>query len=165
MTGRAGSRRALAVLLAVLASGCGSANESRVQFGVHGNEDILRPLLTITATSGDWNLVVRGEEIRSSGTPNYTEHFETPRQGTLRVEAVLARPGEAPLASGAIELEIRADWSWGVTVFLADRNPADTCFGCLGSEAFPVPAELTPAAADSLWLVWGGNSISDPVVY
>jgi len=78
---------------------------------------------------------------------------------------VLAEPGEAPLASTSIDLELREDWVWGVDIFLTDGNPGTMCFGCAGYEAVAVPDTLVPEATDSLYVVWGGNSISDPVVY
>jgi CubicO group peptidase (beta-lactamase class C family) len=52
-----------------------------------------------------------------------------------------------------------------VDVLLSDRNPTELCFGCIGHEAVAVPDDLNPEVADSLFLVWGGNWISDPVVY
>lgn len=157
--------RTIVIIVIAAASVTACGGESRVQFGLHENEDVLRPLLTITATAGDWTLVLTGDEIGSPDMPSHTREFETPGSGTLRVEAVLARPGEEPLASGAIELDIRDDWSWGVGIHLTSHNPTDMCFGCIGYRAFAVPEDLLPEQNDSLFLVWGGNSISEPVVY
>lgn len=149
-----------------LAAACGpGVGESRVQFGVHGDVETLRPLLTLTATAGDWAVVVNGEEIGTPESPNHSREYRTPDAGTLRIEAVLKRPGEAALATGTIDLEIRDDWIWGVGIFLTDENPTEMCFGCIGYEAFAIPEGLTGAPQDSLFMVWGGNSISDPVVY
>lgn len=157
-------RRIGLIALAALLVACAGA-ESRIRFGVHGDVETLRPLLEITATSGDWSLSLTGSDIGTADSPHTTREFTTPGSGVLTVEAVLRRPGEAPLAAGSIELEIRDDWVWGVDVFLTDDNPSRTCFGCIGHEAFAIPAGLTAEPNDSLFLVWGGNSINDPVVY
>lgn len=154
------------VLAASLAAACGQGvRESRVQFGVQGDVETLRPLLILTATAGDWTMVVNGDEIGTPESPNHSREYRTPEAGTLRIEAVLKRPGEATLATGTIELEIRDDWIWGVSIFLTDENPTRTCFGCIGYKAFAIPEGLTGEPQDSLFMVWGGNSISDPVVY
>ena len=150
--------------LAALLVSCGGG-ESRIQFGVQGDVETLRPLLEITATSGDWSIAVSGEEIGTAESPNHSREFETPGSGLLVIKAVLRRPGEPALAEGAIELDIREDWVWGVDVFLTDENPTQMCFGCIGHRGFSIPAGLTDEPSDSLFIVWGGNSISNPVVY
>ena len=147
-----------------VAAACGG-EESRIQFSVQGDVEVLRPLLTVTASAGDWTLVVDGDEIATAESPARSPEFDTPSSGTLTVEAVLREPGGPLLADGSIELELREDWVWGVDIHLAGADPAAMCFGCLGSAAFPVPDTLTGDPADSLHIVWGGNSISDPVVY
>lgn len=153
-----------AMALAGVLVACG-AGESRIRFGVHGDVETLRPLLEITATRGDWSLRLTGEEIGAGDSPTSSPELSTPGSGELTVEVILRRPGEAVLAEGAIELDIRDDWVWGVDVFLTNENPMRTCFGCLGHEAFAIPAGLTAEPDDSLFIVWGGNSISEPVVY
>lgn len=160
-------RRALPVLMGVaILWGCGGGGaKSQVQFGVHGRDEVLRPLLTTTATAGDWSAELRGDEIGTIEAPHRGEPLDTPTRGTLEITVVLARPGEAPMASTTVALEIREDWLWGVDVHLSDQNPTQGCFGCLGHEAVAVPDDLIPEVADSLFVVWGGNSISSPVVY
>lgn len=159
-------RGPLLVLVACVAlAGCDVAEESRLQFSIHGDEAVLRPLLTLGATAGDWRVEVTGEEIGTGGASNRTEAFETPDRGTLEIDVVLARPGEPPLATTSVALEIRRDWIWGVGVFLTDANPADECFGCTGHRAVALPDTLTPETQDSLFVVWAGNSINEPVVY
>lgn len=53
----------------------------------------------------------------------------------------------------------------GASVRSATTDPKFECFGCLGSQAFPLIAEYQAPDRDSIWVVWGGNSISDPVIY
>lgn len=157
-------RRVGAIAVVGLLVAC-SAGESRIRFGALGDVETLRPLLEITAASGDWSLSLTGYEIGTADSPNFSREFTTPESGVLTVEAVLRRPGEAPLVVGSIDLDIREDWVWDVHVLLTNENPTQTCFGCMGHEAFAIPEELTAEPGDSLFLVWGGNSISDPVAY
>jgi len=153
------------VLACVALSGCGGKAQSQVRFGVFGNYDVLRPLLTVAAEAADWRIELRGTAIGTDAEPERTDPYVTPDHGTLRVAVVLARPGEAPLAADTLSLDIRRDWRWGVDVWLVDHNPTDACFGCKGSRAIAVPDSLVPGVADSLYIVWGGNFISHPVVY
>lgn len=158
--------RAVRVLAACAAiTGCAVADASRLQLGVHGNETALRPLLTVSVVAGDWSLVVSGEDIGSPGSSNWTKAFDTPTRGTLTIDVVLARPGEPALATASMALDIRRDWVWGVDIILTDTDPTEGCFGCIGHVAVAVPDALTPEVADSLYVVWGGNAIRDPVVY
>ncbi|MEO8564029.1 MAG: hypothetical protein ABI601_18255 [bacterium] len=44
-------------------------------------------------------------------------------------------------------------------------DPTRYCFGCLGARAFPLAAEYRRSTNDSVWVVWGGNSFKNPVIY
>jgi hypothetical protein len=44
-------------------------------------------------------------------------------------------------------------------------NPTRGCFGCMGVQAFPLAAPYQRTRSDSVWLVWGGNSIRNPAIY
>ena len=69
------------------------------------------------------------------------------------------------LSAGTVTLPLRRDWRWNVSVQSATTDPKFECFGCLGSQAFPLIAEYQAPDRDSIWVVWGGNSISAPVIY
>lgn len=166
-TGVAGMKRAWSALaLAVVLSvpGCGVGDESLLQFGVYGEVEALRPLLTLTARSGGWLVEVTGAEL-GGGASQVSEAFELPDRSTVVIRAALARPGGEPLDSVTVELDIRRDWIWKVDVFLTDRNPFDSCLGCVGYRVVALPEELVPEVGDSLYVVWGGNSIRDPVTF
>jgi hypothetical protein len=99
----------------------------------------------------------------SSGTPG--REFDTPTSGTARVAFTMVLPGGREVSAGEVTVALRGDWTWGFDLSAATQDPARTCFGCSGSKAFALPADLRSAGRDSLWLVWGGNSIKHPVVY
>lgn len=133
--------------------------------GVAGRTDLLRPRLTIFATAGRWERAWRGDEIGSGDAPDASAPVPTPDQGMLEVRAVLTTDDGALLASGATQLVLESDWRWGVTVWWTNRDPALDCFGCTGRLAIPIPESLRATPADSLYIVWGGNSIRNPVIY
>jgi hypothetical protein len=91
--------------------------------------------------------------------------FETEQSGSIVIPFTLLLNGQDTATSGAVELPLKSDWRWGLDFFLSDADPRATCFGCLGSRAFDVDPVLGLAPEVKLWVVWGGNSISNPVVY
>jgi hypothetical protein len=72
----------------------------------------------------------------------------------------------ALVSGGRIALDLRKDWGWGIDIYHTDRNPYHMCMGCFGYESFPIlgSAYLT-GDGDSVFVIWGGNSISNPVEY
>jgi hypothetical protein len=148
----------------LLSAACGDGNKSQIMLGVQGNTDLLRPALSVTVRGNGFTQSWRGGDITTQLAPNYTAAIETPRSGKLTVQVDLAPAGNAtPLPQ--IELDARPDWIWQVEIWLYGHNPMDGCMGCMGVRAFPVPSTLQRTSRDSLYIVWGGNSISHPVVY
>ena len=143
-----------AFLPAVLA-----CDESRmrisVQPGPQGDPEVRVSRPTWTGVS----LIVVLDSARRS-----TE-FETQRSGSIVIPFTLLWNGEDTATTGSVELPLKSDWRWGLDFYLSDVDPRDTCFGCMGSRAFDVDPALGLAPEVKLWAVWGGNSISNPVVY
>ena len=74
------------------------------------------------------------------------------------------------LSDGEFELELREDWHWSVNFQIgsADYNPLNQCFGCQFYESFKlnsIALSNQETEADSLYVVLGGNYISEPVIY
>ena len=90
-----------------------------------------------------------------------SDRFSTRDHGTLSAQVWLGTINDT-MAAGSVEIPLREDWRWNVSIFVADSNPMKYCFGCQGSRAFKA---IAGAPGDSLFLVWGGNSIFHPVVY
>jgi hypothetical protein len=57
------------------------------------------------------------------------------------------------------------DWGYAFTIRVDSLDPTRYCFGCLGAHAFPLAAQYRRTVRDSVWVVWGGNSFKNPVVY
>jgi len=112
-----------------------------------------------------WNLT--GADFHLAGGNQYNAPIlQTANQGTLVVSYSLIPLGSAAAVStGTIELPLRSDWAYGVDIKPDTADPRRFCLGCAGSKAFPLAPEFRTLQADSVYLVWGGNSISHPVIY
>lgn len=113
----------------------------------------------IDAGSRVWTATL---QATSSGA---SREFDTPTSGTARVAFTVVLPGGREVSAGDVTIALRGDWAWSFDLTAATADPARTCFGCSGSKAFALPADLRSPGRDSLWLTWGGNSIDHPVVY
>ncbi|HEX8666811.1 MAG TPA: hypothetical protein VF727_00385 [Allosphingosinicella sp.] len=104
---------------------------------------------------------VKSEELRPRefGFPSSTR-YDTRASGSLRVSVRFEGSGRS--GSGSVELPLRPDWIWGVSLHVTARDPREGCMGCLGVRSFPLSGA---PAGEQLHLVWGGNSISAPAVY
>ena len=122
--------------------------------------------LTVHLDDGARRWTVRGEELGHAsrnvwrGVPQATAS-----EGTLRVRYVLTAPDASVVSEGRIELPLKADWVHGVDIHAANEDPRRYCMGCLGSVRFPLAPEGRSPDADAIYVVWGGNSNSSPVVY
>ena len=94
------------------------------------------------------------------GTPQTTA-----ASGTLHVRYVVTAPDATVVSEGSIDLPLRADWIHGVDIHAATEDPRRHCMGCQASVRFALAPQGRSPAADAVYVVWGGNSISNPVVY
>jgi hypothetical protein len=67
---------------------------------------------------------------------------------------------DVEIATGVLVLEVIEDWEWEVQFHIAATDPAATCMGCQGSQEYALRGDER-----RLFVVWGGNSRSDPVVW
>jgi hypothetical protein len=142
-----------------------AACKSEVSFAFYADSSrgLTTDLVHVRFSDGLLQRTLDGRHFRTSaqsGVPR-TENFGTQDHGTLHAVVWLVSAGDT-IAVGSVQFPLRDDWRWGVDIFVADSNPMKYCFGCFGSRSF----KAAPGApGDSLFLVWGGNSISHPVVY
>jgi hypothetical protein len=59
--------------------------------------------------------------------------------GRLRVAFRFAT-GSTVVSEGSAEVPLRPDWSYGFSLQVGPENPTQFCFGCMGSQAFPLDA-------------------------
>jgi len=101
--------------------------------------------------------------------PGSTKSFNTVNDGTMTVSFSFLNEN-SELAEGDFEIELKEDWQWSVNFQInsADYNPFEGCFGCQFYESFKLNSEAltnSETEADSLYVVIGGNNISEPVIY
>lgn len=93
-----------------------------------------------------------------------TPERRTSSSGMLEVSFRLTNQGTT-ISAGSVQLPLSRDWRWTVELRAVTTDPAYGCFGCVGTRAFPLREAYRVPGRDSIWVVWGGNSISRPVAY
>jgi hypothetical protein len=97
---------------------------------------------------------------REFGFPS-SATYSTRSEGAMRVNVSLRHQGQ--VSEGAFDLPLRPDWRYGIAVHLTGGEAPEGCWGCLGGKAIPLASPI--GTATTLFVAWGGNSISRPVVY
>lgn len=143
-------------------AGC-APDEARVSVRYAPRSDLgsLQPAVAVKAPG--LNRALSLAELGATTTAGPFE-FATPMSGQLDVEFTLSDHGAA-VANGSVRVDLRPDWAWGFRILVDSANPTRLCFGCEGARAFPLAESHRRSAVDSVWIVWGGNSIKHPVVY
>ena len=154
------------VLVAVLIAGCDNS-EARVAINASLPAPLEPGMLTVKVDDGLHSVTLTGSDFQLAGGDQYNgPSVATANHGTMVVSYTLATTGSpTSVSSGSIELPLRNDWIYGVDIRADTADPRRLCLGCSGSKAFSLAPEFRSARADSVFLVWGGNSISHPVIY
>ena len=162
------ARRMCMSILSLLVAGCSlfeNGDSSQVQLSIQGHTDVLRRAIKVELSAPGWGKTLTGSDFGTADAPTLTEAFETPGAGTLQVLFFLRDSTGGHLNSGSVALDIRPDWRWGIDLVLSDKNPFYGCFGCTGFKVIALDSLYQTTPKDSLFVVWGGNSIKHPVVY
>ena len=155
----------LSLGIAVTAAGCADADQAVVSYTFFAEPGFSPEALVLEFYDGRRAWQLTGDDFRDRAGRRWdTREFETGTTGELVTSFWLVQDSDT-LSSGELRIDLRADWSWNISFFREDTDPSATCFGCIGAAAHELAPVLQSVPADSLWLVWGGNSISDPVVF
>jgi hypothetical protein len=149
-------------LLGLLLLGCGS-DESRVSVIYEGGARVPSEELQVTIEEPSHHLTFEAGNL-SSPTVTVVPSLRTSSRGSLQIDYTMI-DGTTQMSSGGVNLDLRPDWEWGVSIQADSLNPVQRCFGCFGSKPFPLLSQYRRNARDSIWVTWGGNSISHPVIY
>lgn len=155
-------RRTLAALAAFVLLACGDRDEATVSVNYVDVPQLPRNLLSVTMSDGARTRVLTLDDVGAPG--QYGREFATRRQGDLRIGFRFASSG-LTLSEGEATVPLRSDWRYGFDIRVDSLDPTRLCFGCMGARAFPLAAAYRRTAGDSVWLIWGGNSIRNPVIY
>ena len=158
-------RRNLIPLLVLALAACGE--DARISISAQLDYPLTMEMLTVRVIDKTRVISFNGADFRTDAnhpTPS-TPEVETATSGPdLQVSYTLEN-ADVFLSGGTVSLPRRSDWRWHVTLSAATSDPQEGCFGCFGAMAFPLAQSFRPVERDSIWVVWGGNSISDPVIY
>ncbi len=152
-------------LAALLFSACG--DEARVKVGFHERGALGMSMLRVSVKDGFHSYELQPSDFDSNGEsqPYHSPSLATRTEGTLRFSFALVGPSGDTVSSGAVDLPLRRDWSYEIDIQADSADPARSCFGCQGSRPFPLSAEYQGPTLDSVYVIWGGNYISQPVMY
>ena len=162
------SMNLLVVILFLFRVGCspvGNNDQSQIRLRIDGSIQSLRKNLTVQLITPGWQKTLRGSDFGTPEAPTYSQWFETAKSGSIQAIATLKDSTGYHTSSDTVSLDIRSDWVWDVTVVLDNRNPYYGCCGCIGYRTYRVDTVFQRSASDSLFVVWGGNSIKNPVIY
>jgi len=159
-------RCALWLLIGLPVSGCG-APETTIQALADLAPPLALDMLSVTVADRAPIVHWTGEDFRTG--PTFAVPATPPATvgntgEALTVTFNLVANG-ATISTGSVSLPARSDWAWTINILSRTSDPAFQCLGCVGSRAFTLPEAWRSPGRDSLWIVWGGNSISNPVVY
>lgn len=155
--------RLFSVFVLLTALGCFTGGDE-AHATVHYSQGGLLPreLLTVTVTDPSGIRTLRGSDIGADWSDG--RQFTTATSGSLQVAFRFAA-GSVVASEGAVEVPLRTDWTYDFTLSVDSLDPTRFCIGCMGHRAFPLDAAYRVSPRDSVWLVWGGNYIKNPVIY
>jgi hypothetical protein len=108
---------------------------------------------------GGGRLVPSSEfRLREWGFPS-SAHYPTRSAGTIEVTVSLRHEGQ--LSEGSFALPLQPDWRHAVAIHLTAGAAPEGCMGCIGGKAIPLAAPI--GRYTTLFVAWGGNSISRPL--
>lgn len=157
-------RHASAVALLAACGACTA--DARISFSTHVGDPVAGATLRVTVEDGTRRWTWTNDDFttsESSGVPT-SPSVSTGASGTAHVAFEL-RDGATVISAGSIAIPLQGDWAWKVDLIASTEDPKLRCFGCQGSHAFPLAEAWRAEGRDSIWMVWGGNSISHPVIY
>ena len=123
-----------------------------------GNSVFPGTAAVVSVSVGGETLVFTGAQLNSQ------QRVSTVGGGQVRVTLDLNGPAGEKV-HGERSFTAENDREWFASFSVGPTNPTVGCFGCLGYLSFPIPASAQMSPKDSAWLVWSGNSISNPVIF
>ena len=159
-------RIAVVAVAALLSTSC-AHDQAKVTIRANLPQPLRVDMLTVKIDDGRQVRTLTGADFKLlGGNQHRGPTLGTSTHGTLIVSYSLRSSASlSDVSSGQIELPLRKDWTYGVDVLADTADPRRLCFGCQGSKAFSLAPDFRSPLADSVYVVWGGNSISHPVIY
>lgn len=153
-------------------SGCGifeTEEESIIKFGVRKNEMLKNDKISIGVIGNANPLSIKGELNNNAAIGSLaweSENYRTANSGSVIIKFEIKTELNKLISKGEISIPLKKDWAWSVEISHSNSDPLIGCFGCVESKSFPIlESEYISNNADSIFIVYGGNSISNPVIY
>ena len=152
--------RSLVFLSALAVSGCSLfAGEAEVSFVVSVPNDSQDDLDVSAAVDGRTVPL----SVQETTGRSYDSELTSVSTGSTTVSCTLTR--DSASTRGAVTLDLQEGFRYPIHCAVAAQNPANLCFGCAGSKAFPLDARLGLDEGLSLYLVWSVVDPDNPVLY
>jgi|GEM_PF-2114039 len=160
-------RNFISIIIIGMICACSFENDARVsfQFSAEPADTTYSDTLRVQFSDGQRTRSVYVPGFLTLSNPFRTEDFYTENSGELRIKFWVFEETEDSIAFGKVALNLERDWSWSVRFYRGEMNPFYACFGCSGYRSFPIDTAYQITGADSIYVIWGGNSISNPVIY
>jgi len=146
--------------------------QAQVRFSLVKDGLVAANDINVTFSDGQGAQTVESDDFQPvsfDASSLWTDPFDTASDGTLDVSFEV-NADDKEITSGTVQVELRKDWRWTFS-FRADSagyDPLRECLGCQGARSFRVDKTTSvpgTSRADSMYVVLGGNRISDPNQY
>ena len=143
-------------------------DEAKVRFAfINSISHLNVNMLKIIFNDGSSARSINGSQffIDSSFMQYHTNWHTTPLSGSLSMNYILSDTTDDTISQGFVEIPLKADWAWQFDICPGHHNPYYYSFGVTGFKAFPINPSYCDSTTDSIFVLWGGNSIKNPVAY
>ncbi len=159
--------RNLILLLIIFTTSCSlfdNEQDSQVEFSLDNSSAYEGKLpIKITFSSPGQTKTLTTSDF--SDSKSYIGPYKTATSGTLQLTVQMLDTNDKAVTSEIVKLPLKSDWKYYIKVAVGPENPIYTCFICQDSKAFAIDSKLNFPETDSLFIVWSGNSISNPILF
>lgn len=152
----------IGLLVATVGSEACSGNRSTIEIRARS---AVSEVAGIAGIRLQFNSVQYTCEDFTLGSAGFLRIFaEVPNSGTLLIEMELIQDATV-VSEGSFTLAMSDDFEWGIDLFRQAGDPQEFCFGCLGSEGFPIAEMAQNEPGEAIWLSWGGRPRGSDIVF
>ena len=144
-------------------------DESTIKFGTIKNQVLNKGTISIVAfdNSEKWNFSGKIDSNYANGSYSWeSQNYGTSTNGNVIILFEIKDDANSIISRGEFSIPLKEDWAWTVDISHSSLDPMVGCFGCFGSKSFSIlDSAYINNDNDSIFVVYGGNSISNPVIY
>ena len=135
-------------------------------FSPSKNKKLNKNDIIIEYKDGQFEYLITGNNffIDKHFAQQHTVEYETSKENYF-YSSIICKRMEELIAKGSINLPLKNDWCWHIQIYIGSENPYLYCFGCQGYKSFPIHDKYKSSPIDSMYIIWGGNTITFPRLY